>query len=138
MFISELTRRIHDEFKLISRPSGKPFDADDTFHLKAGSSRDLSCMQIQLLRYFGIAARFVSGYYFNESNFSIDEMHYWVEVYVPDAGWIEFDPSQGIMTGGSHIPICSSISFENTLSVRGSFRGTARSNLHTSSNIVIT
>ncbi len=135
-FITNLTQQIHSDFKLESRPDGEPFKADKTFKLKAGSCRDLSWMQIQLLRHLGIAARFVSGYYFIESEDSGHELHGWVEVYLPGAGWVGFDPSHGIIAGSSHIPICSSAYSQNTLPVIGTFRGGAESTMEVSLSMV--
>jgi transglutaminase-like putative cysteine protease len=86
-------------------------------------------MQIQLLRHLGIAARFVSGYYFIGSENPSHDLHAWVEVYLPGAGWIGFDPSHGSAAGANHIPICSSAYFQNTMPVIGSFRGGASSKM---------
>jgi transglutaminase-like putative cysteine protease len=134
-FITNLTNQIHLDFKLESRPEGEPFESDKTFNLKKGSCRDLSWMQIQLLRHMGIAARFVSGYYFIESEDSEHELHGWVEVYLPGAGWVGFDPGNGIVAGSSHIPVCSSAHYQNTMPITGSFRGAADSAMDTSLSI---
>jgi transglutaminase-like putative cysteine protease len=131
-FITSLTRQIHHDFTLETRLEGEPLEPNLTFELKKGSCRDLSWMQIQLLRHLGIAAKFVSGYFFVESDHPEPELHAWVEVYLPGAGWIGFDPSNGMIAGGSHIPICSSSQPENTMPVTGSFRGDATSILTTS------
>ncbi|WP_200978171.1 transglutaminase family protein [Echinicola sp. 20G] len=130
-FISELTKKIHSDFNLVSRMEGEPYAADKTFNLKKGSCRDLSWMEIQLLRHSGIAARFVSGYYFIESENLEHELHAWVEVFLPGAGWVGFDPSHGTAVGSSHIPICSSAHYRNTMPVIGSFRGNAQASLET-------
>lgn len=131
-FITALTSQIHHDFILETRLEGEPLEPNITFDLKRGSCRDLSWMQIQLLRHLGIAARFVSGYFFIESEHPEPELHAWVEVYLPGAGWVGFDPSNGMLAGSSHIPICSSAQYENTMPVTGSFRGDATSVLTTS------
>lgn len=131
-FLTNLTQQIHNEFTLEIRELGNPLKANETFHLKNGSCRDFAWMQISLLRYFGFAARFVSGYYFlniEDANF---ELHAWVEVFLPGAGWIGFDPSHGIIVGNTHIPIASSSKSENTMPVSGTIRGDAHSTLNTS------
>ena len=128
-FITTLTRKIHTDFSRESRLEGDAFGADTTFKLRKGSCRDLSWMQIQLLRHMGIAARFVSGYYYLELEDSLPELHGWLEVYLPGAGWIGFDPSYGIIAGSCHIPICASSHYSNTMPVTGSFRGDASSTL---------
>lgn len=134
-FITNLTNQIYEKFKLESRQEGNPYEADKTFLLKIGSCRDLSWMQIQLLRHFGIAARFVSGYFYIESQDAEHELHGWLEAYLPGAGWVGFDPSHGILAGNTHIPICSSAQYQNTMPITGSFRGDADSTLQTTLNI---
>jgi transglutaminase-like putative cysteine protease len=135
-YITALTNQICQDFTLETRLEGEPLESGITFDLKKGSCRDLSWMQIQLLRHMGIAARFVSGYFFVESEHPKPELHAWVEVYLPGAGWVGFDPSNGMIAGSSHVPICSSSRYENTMPVTGSFRGDATSVLITSLSMV--
>ncbi len=131
-FITNLTKQIHSDFIVETREVGTPYDAYKTFELKKASCRDLSWMQIQLLRHMGIAARFVSGYFFIQLEHPDFELHAWVEAFLPGAGWIGFDPSNGILTGEAHIPIATSAVSENTMPVTGSIRGDASSELATS------
>ncbi|MGA7811140.1 transglutaminase family protein [Bradyrhizobium sp.] len=73
----------------------------DTLQTGSGTCRDYALLMIEALRRLGIAARFVSGY------LSIPESgsryvgggstHAWVQVYLPGTGWIEFDPTNGIV-----------------------------------------
>ena len=130
-FISNLTNRIHEDFTTESRLEGIPHEADKTFNLKKASCRDLAWMQIQLLRNIGIASRFVSGYYYVSAEHPEFELHAWVEVYIPGAGWIGLDPSHGILTADAHIPISTSTRYENTMPVTGSIRGDASAKLNT-------
>jgi len=134
-FITVLTQQIHKQFAIEIREHGRPHDPDLTFQLKKGSCRDVAWMQIQLLRYFGIAARFTSGYFYIESDNPEFELHAWLEVFIPGAGWIGFDPSHGIAAGSSHIPVANSAFIENTMPVTGSVRGDGSSELKT--NLII-
>ncbi|WP_340202261.1 transglutaminase family protein [Ascidiimonas sp. W6] len=137
-FLSQLTIQIHHDFNLEIRETGVPFHPQETFEGKTGSCRDLSWMQIHLLRNLGLAARFVSGYYYVDVEDPQYELHAWVEVFLPGAGWIGFDPSNGIATANMHIPVCSSVHYENTMPVSGSVRGDAQAQLKTSLHIEIT
>jgi transglutaminase-like putative cysteine protease len=76
-FLTNLTKQLHDDFKVEYREEGAPLRPDDTFNLKKGSCRDLSWMQINLLRQLGIAARFVSGYYYFDMDEPAYELHGW-------------------------------------------------------------
>ena len=134
-FILSLTRNIHKNFKVETREKGIPLEAVKTFKIKRGSCRDLAWMEIQLLRNSGIAARFVSGYYYLETENPEFELHAWLEAYLPGAGWIGFDPSHGVLTGSLHIPVCQSVFYKNTLPVTGKLRGDAHSELLTSLKI---
>lgn len=128
-FLLELTRHIHKEFVLENRETGEPHKTAYTFEQKKGSCRDLAWMQIHLLRHLGIGARFVSGYFYLDSDNPEFELHAWLEAFLPGAGWIGFDPSHGIITGSYHIPLASSAFFENTMPVSGTVRGNALSTM---------
>lgn len=134
-YISLLTKQLHDDFNVIYREIGSPLLPDETFQLKQGSCRDLSWMQIHLLRQQGIAARFVSGYYYFDMDFPQYELHAWVQVFLPGTGWLGLDPSHGVLTGNTHIPIASSAFFEQTMPVSGGIRGSASSTLTTQLSI---
>lgn len=124
-FLNNITNQIHSDFIVEFRLEGEPYDPSHTFSIKKGSCRDLSWMLIHLLRNMGIAARFVSGYYFIDVQNPQYELHGWVEVYLPGAGWVGLDPTNGLMTGHHHISLCTSSDFKNTMPVTGTFRGDA-------------
>ena len=77
-FLTDLTRQIHTDFSLEYRHTGKPFSSEKTFERKLGSCRDLTWMQIQLLRHLGIASRFISGYYFFSTPRAISMTSSWL------------------------------------------------------------
>jgi len=130
-FLTRLTRRIHDDFEIIYREEGPPHTPDEAFTIKEGSCRDLTWMEINILRSMGIAARFVSGYYYFQMEDPQYELHAWLEVFLPGAGWVGFDPSHGIIAGNTHIPIVSGAHYEHTMPITGTIRGDADSKLKT-------
>ena len=134
-FLIQLTRKIHTDFELESRLEGDQHPPEYTFQAGKGACRDLSWMQIQMLRYLGLAARFVSGYFYIPSEDSAFELHAWVEVFIPGAGWVGLDPSHGMFTNQQHIPVSASFVVANTMPVTGSIRGDAKSTLETKLNI---
>lgn len=134
-YLTALTKQIHEDFTVLYREVGAPFSPNRTFKHKKGSCRDLTWMQINLLRKQGIAARFVSGYYYYEMDKPHYELHAWLEVYLPGAGWIGLDPSYGILTCNTHFTVASSANPENTMPVSGGIRGSSKSKLKTKLSI---
>ncbi|WP_373494814.1 transglutaminase domain-containing protein [Aquiflexum sp.] len=99
----------------------------ETFSSKEGSCRDLSWMLMALLRNLGMATRFVSGYAYNPELDAGHELHGWIEVYLPGAGWVGLDPSLGLFTDHNYIPLASSFHPSHTLPISGTYGGLAAS-----------
>lgn len=130
-FLVAITERIHEQWQHTIRYEENLWSPEKTFTSKEGSCRDLSWMLIQMLRQIGLGTKFVSGYAFNPELDEGNDLHAWVEVFLPGAGWVGIDPSLGLLTDQHYIPLASSSIPHFTLPVSGTYGGTATSELHT-------
>jgi hypothetical protein len=110
-------------------------DPELCFNNRTGSCRDLAWMLITMLRMEGMASRFVSGYTYNDEMEAGHELHAWVELYLPGAGWVGLDPSLGLFTNEYYIPVATSFQPSNTMPVIGAYRGEVMGEMTTSLNI---
>ena len=79
-------------------------------------------------RTLGFGARLVSGYLLDPSNNKIGSLgngstHAWVDVFVPGAGWIPFDPTNRAVGAANLIPVAVARRIEQATPVTGSFHG---------------
>ncbi|NEU96463.1 transglutaminase family protein [Bradyrhizobium uaiense] len=100
--LSEMTHGIREAFSYRKRYEQGTQHPLDTLRTKSGTCRDYALFMIEALRRLGIAARFVSGYLAMPPGSAHGYVgggstHAWVQVYLPSAGWIEFDPTNGIV-----------------------------------------
>jgi transglutaminase-like putative cysteine protease len=73
-----------------------------TLQLKRGTCRDFALLMMEAVRSLGLAARFLSGYLYmpvadSGGNIGGGSTHAWLQVYLPGSGWMEFDPTNGIV-----------------------------------------
>jgi transglutaminase-like putative cysteine protease len=98
--LAAMTHAIKGRFTYTEREERGIQGPIDTLRLGSGSCRDFAVLMIEAVRSLGLAARFVSGYlYVPESSGHVGggATHAWVQVYLPGAGWVEFDPTNGIV-----------------------------------------
>jgi transglutaminase-like putative cysteine protease len=102
----------------------------DTLQTGSGTCRDYALFMIEALRRLGIAARFVSGYLFVPDDRAHGysgggSTHAWVQVYLPSAGWIEFDPTNGIVGTRDLIRVAVARDPRQAIPLHGTYLGPA-------------
>ena len=126
-----MTKAIHNDFSYARRYAFGTQAPAETIELGTGSCRDLALLMMAAVRSLGLAARFVSGYLYdpnadNQSEAGIrgaGETHAWVQVYLPGAGWAEFDPTNGLVGGAYLIRIAVARNPNQAVPLQGSFFG---------------
>lgn len=129
--LEAMTLRIHRQFTYKGRHEAGIQPPPDTLRLGTGSCRDFAVLMIEALRCLGFAARFVSGYLYVPSRDGLDEhkgggnTHAWVQVYLPGAGWVEFDPTNGIVGNRDLIRVAVVRDPSQAVPLSGSWTGAA-------------
>jgi transglutaminase-like putative cysteine protease len=101
-------------------------EAADTLRLGTGTCRDFALLMMEGLRSYGMAARFVSGYLYKANRVrrrGFGSAHAWVQVYLPGCGWMEMDPTNGIMGNRDLIRIAVARDHNQSLPLSGTFTG---------------
>jgi len=101
----------------------------ETLEKKAGACRDFAMVFIEAARYLGFGARFVSGYLYDpaldrgDATQAVAATHAWAEVYLPGAGWIEYDPTDVLIAGENLIRVAVTRDPSQAIPISGSYTG---------------
>ena len=102
--LTDMTHAIRAELTYGKRLEGPPQSPAETLARRTGSCRDYAVLMAEAARSLGLAARFTSGYIYGGPSRSdrtgSGHTHAWTRVYLPDCGWTDFDPTNGIV--GNH------------------------------------
>jgi transglutaminase-like putative cysteine protease len=133
--LREFNRRIHEEFTYepavtdVSTPLGR------VLRERRGVCQDFAHLAVGCLRSLGLAARYVSGYLETdppagaEKLVGADASHAWASLYLPEYGWLDFDPTNGALPDRRHVTVAWGRDFSDVSPLRGVVLGGGRHGL---------
>lgn len=127
--LSDMTHAIREEFAYEARVAGKPQAAAETLERGRGSCRDFAVLLMAAARRLGVAAQFVSGYVYSASAGPAPtgggHTHAWARAYLPDVGWCDFDPTNGIIGAAGLLRVAAVAHPRDALPLHGTWSGFA-------------
>ena len=125
-----LTYAIKESFTYGRRHERGTQDPLTTLATGKGTCRDFAVLMMEAVRSLGLAARFVSGYLHvpsrsQEEHRGGGNTHAWCQVYLPGAGWVEFDPTNGIVGNRDLIRVAVARDPRQALPLHGTYFGDA-------------
>jgi transglutaminase-like putative cysteine protease len=125
--VLKLARAVHGEFVYERRSTRVDSPIDEALAARRGVCQDFAHILIALVRGCGIPCRYVSGYLFprREERSTEGAMHAWVEVWLPEGGWIGIDPTADELAGSNHVRVAVGRDYADIAPTRGVFKGEA-------------
>lgn len=123
--IRRLNEAIHAEFTYRARAQEGVQSPVETLRLKSGACRDLAWLLTETLRRVGCAAVFVTGYLNSpdQETRGAGATHAWCEAFLPGLGWLEFDPTNGLVESPDLIRVGGTRTPEEATPVAGNVIG---------------
>lgn len=118
--LHDMVTALHGGIVFDPDPTHAATTAAEAFALKRGVCQDISHIFIAAARSLGIPARYVSGY-FHRADGIVDQEagHAWTEAFIPDLGWVAFDPTNGISATDAHLRVAVGLDYLSAAPVRG-------------------
>ena len=141
--LRSITLAIKDEFVYTRRSEKGIQSPNETLQSRRGSCRDFAVLMMEATRALGLAARFVSGYIFvpnldSGSAIGGGATHAWMQVYLPGAGWVDFDPTNSTIGNRNLIRVAVAWDPRLVLPLWGTFIGSASSVLGMDVTVTVT
>lgn len=119
---------LHENIAYERREEGEAWAAAETLRQERGSCRDFAVLFCEVLRRKGVAARQASGYLWEDDDpdsprRAENAMHAWIEAYLPGAGWIGLDPTNGVFCDHHFVPAAVGLIPEDITPISGFYYG---------------
>ncbi|MEM9025351.1 MAG: transglutaminase family protein [Verrucomicrobiota bacterium] len=129
-FMNEINRRVYEYFEYVPGETEVYTLADEAFAKRKGVCQDYAHVLIAAARSLSIPVRYVSGYlYVPESQRQTAEglssmaSHAWVEAFIPEVGWIAFDPTHNRLINENYITMARGRDYGDARPISGTYRG---------------
>ena len=123
-----IMRWINAEFAYEPGSTDVETHLEQAFALRKGVCQDFSHVMIGMCRSIGLPARYASGYILTGGRDSLvgaQASHAWCEVYLPETGWIGFDPTNAVLADQRYVKIAVGRDYEDVAPIHGSYLGGA-------------
>ena len=123
--VLDQTARIHRDFTYNPRATTIHTPVQEVFENRHGVCQDFAHLQIGCLRSLGLAARYVSGYLRTQPPpgktrlIGADASHAWLSIYCGEAGWIDIDPTNNVVTSTDHITVAWGRDYTDVCPIQG-------------------
>jgi transglutaminase-like putative cysteine protease len=132
--LHEINTRLYDIFSYEKRSTQVDSPIDEALRTRRGVCQDFAHIMIALVRNVGIPCRYVSGYLYHGSEdhdrSTSSATHAWVEAFLPELGWVGFDPTNALVARDRHIRTALGRDYADVPPTRGLFRGRSDSELY--------
>lgn len=139
--VRDLCRRIHGEFEFDPRATTVSTPVEQVLSGRRGVCQDFAHVMLGCLRSLGLPARYVSGYIETVPPpgqarlVGADATHAWVSAYCPGLGWIDLDPTNGLLPSDRHVTVAWGRDFSDVSPVRGVLVGSGNHVLRVSVDV---
>ncbi len=123
--VLDLMQRMFSDFVFDPKATTVATTMGQVIKNRRGVCQDFAHFQIGCLRALGLPARYVSGYLETlpppgkPKLLGSDASHAWVQLFVPDVGWVDLDPTNNLLPGDRHITVAVGRDFEDVSPIRG-------------------
>jgi transglutaminase-like putative cysteine protease len=123
-YLHALMMGINEHMTFDTDPTNTGTSAADAFTGKRGVCQDYAHIFIACARAGGVPARFVAGHFWrNDGQDNQQAGHAWAEAFVPNLGWVGFDPANAICITDAHARVAIGLDYLGAAPVRGTRYG---------------
>ena len=132
--LRDLNEQVYNYFNYLPRSTRADSPIDEAIESRKGVCQDFAHTMIALVRYLRIPCRYVSGYLCRGEQDTdrcvADAMHAWVEAFLPQIGWIGFDPTNNLLAHDRHIRTAIGRDYADVPPTSGVYSGHSDSELY--------